>query len=115
MFSLNFFFRSWFLFLRDLVYGAARQSAGVTTSGSSAKVVPTVASKIALPSTLRGFDPTPYLPQPCRDAYLWPDTLVKEGGEVAGRAIMTSSQTELRRLFWKWDAVDRLFLSPNFS
>ena len=97
--------------LGSLVYGSAKQSTGASAQGSSTTVVPTVASRVAFPTELRGFDPTPFLPQPFRDAYLYPDSLVEGNFNVQPCAPLTSSQSELWHLLWKWDAVGRLTLT----
>ena len=87
-----------------MVSGPARQSAGASLQGSSTAVVPTIASKVAFPDELWGFDPTAFLPQPFRDAYLHPM-------DVQPCAPLTSSQSELWHLLWKWDVVGRLTLT----
>ena len=87
--------------LGSMVYGSAKQSTGASAQGSSTTVVPAVASRVAFPTELRGFDPTPFLPQPFRDAYLYPDSLVEGNFNVQPCAPLTSSQSELWHLLWK--------------
>ena len=65
-------FDSAFESLRDLVYGAAKQRTSSSTSGSPTEVVPLKAQKVAFPSTLKGFDAAPFLPEPFRTAYVHP-------------------------------------------
>ena len=99
--------------LRDVAYGSAKQNTGVPTPGSNSVVVPTVASNVAFPSELKGFNPAPFLPEPLREAYVNPDSLLKEGRIAKPPALITSSRTELWQLMWKWDKVNRLFLAPE--
>ena len=97
--------------LGSMVYGSARQSAGVSADTANTTVVPTVAAKVAFPSGLRGFDPVPFLPQPFRDAYLHPDSLLEGDPEAQPCVPITASQVELWHLLWKWDSVGRLTLA----
>ena len=66
--------------LRDLVYEAAKQRASSSTRGSSTEVVLLKAHKVAFPSTLKGFDATPFLlGHPQYDAFSHPSTFCKPG------------------------------------
>ena len=79
--------------------GSTKQNSSVPSSCSSAGVVSTVASKVAFPQELRGFNPGPYLPSPFREAYENPDGLLRSGIEGAPPATITSSKAELWQLF----------------
>ena len=96
---------------RDLVYGAAKFSTSCKSDGASTQVVPTVASKVAFPEQLRGFDPRPFLSEEFRVAFEQPDLLLKEQVLREVPPPITSSHTELWHLMWRWDAVDRLCLA----
>ena len=95
------------------MYGSTKQNSSVPSSCSSAGVVPTVASKVAFPQELRGFNPGPHLPSPFREAYENLDGLLRSGIEGAPPAPIPSSKAELWQLFWTWDAVGRLFLATE--
>ena len=87
--------------LRDLVYGFARQSTTSATEGSNTAGVPTVASRVAFPQELRGFNPSPFLSPEFRRAFEDPDSLFLEDRPPAPAAPLTSSRTELWHLMWR--------------
>ena len=97
--------------LQEVVYGSAKQYRTSARSSAVTPVVPTVAQKVAFPQELKGFDPVPFLPSEYRVAFCNPNKFIT--GDMPGPSpcIFTSSRSELRHLFWRWDKVDRLCLA----
>ena len=97
--------------LRDVVYGVTKQDVRVSSEAANTLVVPTVASRVAVPDHLVDFDPLPFLDEPWRSAFERPDHLLKKEGVQGVPNPLTSSRNELWHLFWRWDAVKRLCLA----
>ena len=71
----------------------------------------TVASRVAFPSALEGFDPAPFLTEEFRRAYEHPDSLLSTPLPVPKAYPCTTARTELWQLMWRWDQVHRLTLA----
>ena len=97
--------------LRDLSYGAAKQRTSSPASGARTEVVPLVASRVAFPRELKGFDPIPYLPEPFRTAYSDPGSLLTATSSGIVVPPLTTNRCEFWHLCWRWDSVDRLLLA----
>ncbi|CAE7232920.1 unnamed protein product [Symbiodinium sp. CCMP2456] len=97
--------------LAELVYGGARVNGPVQGSAASSQVVPAIASQVAFPDKLRGFDPGPYLNTAFRQAFECPNSLLMEQGAGSEPMPITSSHTELWHLMWRWDKEGRLCLA----
>lgn len=75
-----------------------------------------MASSVAFPDALRGFDPLPFLDGDFAQAYHDPNTLLHGQYQEQVRmmppdAVSAAARVELLKLGWRWDQVDRLCLA----
>ena len=97
--------------LSELVYGCVKKSTLNASQGCSTVVVPTVASKVAFPEQLRGFNVSPCLSGAFRVASESPNSLLKAAAPEIPRCPITTARTELWYLLHRWDKVGRLLLA----
>ena len=100
----------------DLPYGASVAPSTVRKDSGTASVVPTVADKIAFPSSLQGFDPLPYLSDMSKLAYHNPSSLLGWREEGSAKLmppdqVDAATRAELHCLGQRWDSVGRLCLA----
>eukprot|EP00435_Cladocopium_sp_Y103_P060681 s641_g22.t1 len=100
----------------DLPYGVSSFVSTKREDTAAAVVEPLVASKVAFPSTLQGFDPLPYLGETTKLAYHNPSSLLGWKEEVSTKmispdAVSKETRRELHLLGRRWDDVDRLTLA----
>ena len=99
--------------LGDLVYGTAKQRMSLATCGTRTEVVPLVAERVVFPGQLRGFDATPFIPEPFREAYSSPSKLLQPDRQPLAVPPVTTNRAELWHLCWRWGSVDRLLLAAE--
>lgn len=100
----------------DLPYGVSSFVSTKREDSVAAVVEPLVASKVAFPSTLQGFDPLPYLGETSKLAYHHPSSLLGWKEELSTKmmspdAVSKETRRELHLLGRRWDDVDRLTLA----
>lgn len=101
---------------QDIPYGSPLGFQSKKSKGPSAVVVPTVASSVAFPDTLQGFNPLPFLDSNFAQAYHDPSVLLHGHSREAVRmmppdAVSAATRAELLQLGKRWDQVGRLCLA----
>ena len=100
----------------DFPYGVNANVSSKRNSDGTTLVQPTVAAKVAFPSTLQGFDPLPFLSEGSKLAYHKPSSLLgwrdlKPVRMMPPDCMSVASRSELLALGRRWDEVNRLVLA----
>eukprot|EP00438_Fugacium_kawagutii_P004497 Skav200096 [mRNA] locus=scaffold694:326558:340569:- [translate_table: standard] len=100
----------------DIPYGSPLGFQRKKSKDSPAAVVPTVASSVAFPDSLQGFNPLPFLDSDFAQAYHDPSVLLHGHSKEPVRmmppdAVSAATRAELLQLGKRWDRVGRLCLA----
>ena len=103
-------------FDQDIPYGSNQGHENQRSRSTPAVVVPTVASSVAFPEELQGFNPLPFLDEEFSRAYHDPSCLLhgqyrEQPRMMPPDAVSAATRSELLHLGWRWDQVDRLALA----
>ena len=79
---------------------------------TATQALPVVAERLSLPSSVKDFDPTPFLSPTIREIYRCPDRFLKDESEMPAPIKIrgTATRGELLKVMQRWDQLGRLYI-----